>query len=73
MRRVGAEKGSDLLSVEEAAAAFGLGSATIWRWIAAKRLTAHRRAAGRPRVFVDRRELRKLLEPKPARKRKGGP
>jgi hypothetical protein len=43
---------------------------TVWRMLRDGRLTKHTRPAGRPRTFVDRRELRKLLAPKPTRKRR---
>jgi hypothetical protein len=41
----------------------------LYRLIEDGRVTAHTRAHGRPRTFVDRRELPKLLEPTPTRKR----
>lgn len=70
MPPMAAEGNPDLISVQDAAETYKIGSASIWRWIASGRLTAHRRPAGRPRVFVDRRELRRLLEPKPTRRKK---
>jgi hypothetical protein len=55
--------------VKAAAEEFGVSEMTVWRLLRTGKLTKHARAHGRPRVFVDRRELRKLLEPKPTRKR----
>jgi predicted site-specific integrase-resolvase len=43
---------------------------TLYRWIAAGKLTRYERPGGRPRVFVDRREIRKLLEPKAVRRKR---
>jgi predicted site-specific integrase-resolvase len=60
----------DLITIAQAVSEFGLNRVTIHRWITAGRLTRYERPGGRPRVFVDRRELRKLLEPKPTRKRR---
>lgn len=59
----------DLVSIAVAKAEFGVGRSTIYRLIESGHLTAHTRAVGRPRVFVDRRELRKLLEVKPENKK----
>lgn len=60
----------ELISIAAAQTEFGVGRSTLYRLIDTGQLTAHKRAAGRPRVFVDRREVRKLLEPKPSRKRR---
>jgi len=57
-----------LITLAQASAEFGVHRVTLHRWIADGRLTPHRRAAGRVRVFVDRRQVRKLLEPKPAKR-----
>ena len=62
---------AELTPIRKAAAEFGVGVTTLYRWIAEGKLTRYERSAGRERAFVDRRELRKLLEPRPARKRKG--
>lgn len=59
----------DLISIAAAQAEFNVGRSTIYRLLESGQLTAHKRAVGRPRVFVDRRELRKLLEVKPESKR----
>ena len=61
--------GPDLISVATAQVEFGVGRSTLYRLIDSGQLTAHTRAVGRPRVFVDRRELRKLLEVKPESKK----
>jgi predicted site-specific integrase-resolvase len=57
-----------LIPLAQASQEFDLSMSTLYRHIAAGRLTAHTRAGGKLRTFVDRRELRKLLEPKPTRK-----
>lgn len=59
----------NLLSVEQASREFGLAVATLYRHMAAGRLTRHVAAAGRPRVFLDRQELVKLVKPAPEKKR----
>lgn len=61
---------NDLIPIDQAVREYGLGRSTIYRWIEAGRLTKHERAAGRPRVFVDRREIRKLLEPQATRRKR---
>lgn len=58
-----------MISIATAQAEFNVGRSTLYRLIDSGQLTAHKRAVGRPRVFVDRRELRKLLEVKPESKR----
>lgn len=58
-----------MISVATAQSEFGVGRSTLYRLMDSGQLTAHTRAAGRPRVFVDRRELRKLLEPRPETKK----
>lgn len=63
-------KRADLIAVSEATAEFGVSRATLHRWLVTGRLTRYARAAGRPRVFLERRELRKLLEPKAERRRR---
>jgi hypothetical protein len=57
-----------LISVEAAAVAADVSTKTIWRWLAAGRLTRYDRP-GRIRVLVDASELRALVKPKPSRKR----
>lgn len=61
---------ADLLPIAEASREFGLSLSTLYRHIAAGRLTAHTRAGGRVRTFLDRHELKKLLDPTPAPRRK---
>ncbi|MDP9265085.1 MAG: hypothetical protein M3O91_03040 [Chloroflexota bacterium] len=63
-------KGVDFIAIADAVAEFGIHRTTLHRWVVAGKLTTYRRPAGRPRVFLDRRELRKLLEPTPQRRRK---
>ena len=58
-----------MIPLADASREFGLSLSTIHRHIRAGRLTAHKRAGGLVRTFVDRTELRKLLEPKPARRK----
>lgn len=64
------QKEPELLNIEQAAREFGLSVPTLYRHMAAGRLTRHVAAAGRPRVFLDRQELVKLVKPQPE-KRKG--
>ena len=59
----------DLIAIADAIAEFGISRATIHRWYLSGKLTRYSRPGGRPRVFVDRREVRKLLEVKPERRR----
>ena len=61
-------QGPDLISIAAAQTEFGVGRSTVYRLIESGQLIAHKRAIGRPRVFVDRRELRKLLEVRPEKK-----
>jgi hypothetical protein len=58
----------DLISIAVAQAEFQVARSTLYYLIGQGRLTAHRREVGRRRILIDRRELRKLLEPKPTRK-----
>jgi len=64
------QEAPDLISIATAQAEFKVGRSTLYYLIEQGRLTAHKRRVGRPRVFVDRRELRKLVEVKPTRKRR---
>ena len=64
------KEGADLTPIEAAAAEFRIARTTLYRWIAAGKLTRYERPGGRPRVFVDRREIRRLLEPRPVKPRK---
>jgi predicted DNA-binding transcriptional regulator AlpA len=63
-------KEPELLSIEQATREFGLSVPTLYRHMAAGRLTRHVAPAGRPRVFLDRQELVALVKPRPE-KRKG--
>lgn len=58
-------KGAELTPLAQAATEFGVSTMTLYRWIAAGKLTRYDRPGGRPRVFVDKREVRRLLEPRP--------
>jgi hypothetical protein len=60
----------ELLTVEQASREFGLAISTLYRHMDAGRLTRHVASAGRPRVFLDRQELARLVKPRPE-KRKG--
>lgn len=62
-------KGAELTPLAQAATEFGVSTMTLYRWIAAGKLTRYERPGGRPRVFVDRKEIRTLLEPRPAKRR----
>jgi len=59
----------ELLSIEQATREFGLSVPTLYRHMAAGRLTRHVAPAGRPRVFLDRQELVRLVKPTPEKKR----
>lgn len=61
-------KEHDLIAVMQAAREFGVSLPTLYRYLALGKLTKYERPGGRPRVFVDRREMRVLLEPRPVRK-----
>lgn len=54
----------DLISVEEATKEFGVSVMTLYRHMNAGRLTRYERPSGRPRVFLNRQELRRLFEPR---------
>jgi predicted site-specific integrase-resolvase len=59
------------LVTAERKAEFGVSMPTLYRWLASGRLAAHRRPVGRTRTFVDRRQVRELLDPRnSSRKRK---
>lgn len=64
-------QGAELIPLAQAVVEFGVNRVTLHRWLTAGRLTRYERPGGRPRVFVDRKEIRKLLEPRAVR-RKGG-
>lgn len=54
----------DLVPLSAAASEFGISEATLYRYLARSALTRHRRAMDR-RTYVDRDEIRRLLEVKP--------
>lgn len=60
----------DLISVAQAAREFAISVPTLYRHLASGRLTRYKRPTGRPRVFIDRRELRGLLKPRRQPRRK---
>ncbi len=60
----------DLLTVEQASREFGLAISTLYRHMDGGRLTRHVAPAGRPRVFLDRQELVRLVKPKPEKRQK---
>jgi len=60
----------DLISLAEAAAEFGVHRTTLHRYIRAERLTPYRRGLDQ-RTFVDRAELRRLTEARPAAPKAG--
>ena len=62
------QKEPELLTVEQASREFGLAVSTLYRHMEAGRLTRHVASAGRPRVFLDRQELVRLVKPKPEKK-----
>lgn len=56
----------DMRRVKDAAAAAGVGEATVWRWIRRGFLTAVKSAKGAPRgTFVDVHEVRRVKEHPP--------
>jgi predicted site-specific integrase-resolvase len=61
---------ADLVTVAEAAREFRVAVSTLYEHMKTGALTRHTRKAGRPRVFLDRRQLRALFSPTPE-KRKG--
>ena len=63
--RIGAEQEKDLAPVQDAAKEFQVALTTIYRYIRLGHLKRWRRPMDR-RTYVDREELRKLLEFKPA-------
>jgi predicted site-specific integrase-resolvase len=63
---------AELVSIADAAKEFDVARTTLYAHMRAGRLTRHVRQGGTPRVYLDRRELRKLFETvpeKPKRKR----
>jgi beta-phosphoglucomutase-like phosphatase (HAD superfamily) len=58
----------ELLTVEQASREFGLAVSTLYRHMESGALTRHVAAAGRPRVFLDRQELVRLMKPKPEKR-----
>lgn len=66
------EAPDDLIPISVALAEFRISRSTLYSLVSTGRLTAHRRRVGRPRVFIDRRELRAMLEVRrsPASRRK---
>ncbi|MDP9265840.1 MAG: hypothetical protein M3O91_06975 [Chloroflexota bacterium] len=61
---------TELIGIADAVAEFGISRATVHRWLVGGKVKKYTRAAGRQRVFLDRRELQKLFEPTPQRGRK---
>jgi hypothetical protein len=57
--------GDDLISVDEAVVEFRRSRKTIFGWLKEGRLTRYR-SEGDRRTLVSRRELRDLVEPRPA-------
>ena len=62
------EEQPDLLSVAEAAGEFHIAVSTLYEHMKRGTLTRHTRKAGRPRVYLDRRELRRLFTVTPEKK-----
>jgi excisionase family DNA binding protein len=57
----------DLLTVKDAAKEFSISRATLFRWLRDGHLTKHKRM-GLHATLVDRRELARLLKPKPIKR-----
>jgi predicted site-specific integrase-resolvase len=60
---------AELVTVAEASREFGVAVSTLYEHMKTGSLTRHTRKAGRPRVFLDRRQLRELFSPTPERSR----
>ena len=60
----------DMRRVKDAAAAAGVGEATVWRWIRLGFLKAEKSVEGAPRgTFVDVHEVRRVKEHPPLQRR----
>jgi hypothetical protein len=58
----------DMRRVKDAAAAVGVGEATVWRWIARGFLRVEKSEPGAPRgTFVDVHEVRRVKEHPPTK------
>jgi predicted site-specific integrase-resolvase len=58
----------DLVTVAEASREFRVAVSTLYEHMKTGSLTRHTRKGGRPRVFLDRRQLRALFSPTPEKK-----
>lgn len=58
----------ELLTISEAAREFKVAVSTLYEHMKRGTLTRHTRKAGRPRVYLDRRELRRLFTVVPERR-----
>lgn len=56
---------ADLVTVAEASREFRVAVSTLYLHMKTGSLTRHTRKGGRPRVFLDRRQLRALFSPAP--------
>jgi excisionase family DNA binding protein len=52
-----------LISVDEAAGRYKLGTSTLWRWLREGKLRRYRRA-GERRTLIDQDQLDRLVEPR---------
>jgi transposase len=57
----------DLLSTDDAAREFEIGKSSLYRWLREGLLERYRRRGDR-RTFVDREQLRHLVEPHPQKR-----
>lgn len=70
------ENNPDLVTIAQAADEFGVAVSTLYEHMKSGHLTRHTRKGGRPRVFLDRRELRRVFvdrapeKPKATRKKR---
>lgn len=62
----------ELLTVAAAAVEAKVPAPTLYRWMREGRLTKYEKPVGQSRVFVDRRELRQLLQPAKAQPKPRG-
>ncbi len=58
----------ELLTISEAAREFQVAVSTLYEHMKRGSLTRHTRKAGRPRVYLDRRELRRLFDVTPEKR-----
>jgi len=58
---------ADLVPVQDASAEFGVSLVTLYRHLRKGRLRRYKRSIGDPKTYVDRGELKRLLELRPVK------